>query len=275
MIKRIVKIKDLVVGENYPIFLILGPCVIENYNQALSHAKEIKSICEKEKINFIFKSSYDKANRTSIKSYRGPGLKEGLRILKDIKDKLGIYVTSDVHCKNDVEKVAKVLDLIQIPALLSRQTDLIVEAAKTGIALNIKKGQFMAPWDVIKACEKAYSTGNKNILVTERGTVFGYNNLVNDFRAIPIMQKMGLVVVFDATHSVQTPSGLGESSGGRREFVRYLARAATAIGCDGLFFEVHKNPDKALSDSQSMVDFKELNLIIKEIKKIRNAIFRK
>lgn len=250
---------------------ILGPCVIEDFGSVLEEARILKEIADGENINFIFKASYDKANRTSLNSYRGPGLEEGVKILAEVKKELDILVTSDVHTPQEINQVADVLDLIQIPAFLCRQTDLVVEAARTGKAVNIKKGQFMAPWDMIKIVEKAYAQGNENILVTERGSCFGYNYLVNDFRAIPRMQKDGLVVIYDATHSVQLPSR-GKESGGEREYVPYLVNAAVAVGVDGLFLEVHKNPDQALSDSASMLPLNQLPEIITSAKRIREAI---
>jgi 2-dehydro-3-deoxyphosphooctonate aldolase (KDO 8-P synthase) len=272
MKQRRVKIGDIEVGQGCPLLFILGPCVIESYESVFEHAKQIKQICEEEAVSFIFKASYDKANRTSHKSFRGPGIKEGMRILKEVKDKLGLLVTSDIHTPQEAEVVKDVLDLIQIPALLSRQTDLIIEAARTGKPINIKKGQFMAPWDVIHAVEKAYSVGNENVIVTERGTCFGYNYLVNDFRAIPRMQEDGLVVIYDGTHSVQIPSGKGFASSGERKFVPYLVRAAVAVGVDGIFLEVHKEPDKALSDSANMIDFGTLRSLIRQAKLIREAL---
>lgn len=270
-VKRRVKIGNLEVGEACPLLYILGPCVIESYESALQHAIKIKELASQEGISFIFKASYDKANRTSIKSYRGPGLKEGIRILKEIKKKLNILVTSDLHLPQEVEKVKDVLDLIQIPAFLSRQTDLIVEAARSGKPINIKKGQFMAPWDMLKAVEKAYAVGNRNVMVTERGSCFGYNYLINDFRAIPRMQKDELVVIFDATHSVQIPSQ-GAKSGGEREYVPYLVRAGVAVGADGIFMEVHQNPSRALSDRSCMVNFRLLKELIRSAQSIRRAI---
>ncbi|MDP8253950.1 MAG: 3-deoxy-8-phosphooctulonate synthase [Candidatus Kaelpia aquatica] len=271
MEKRTIKIADFNVGEGSDLLFILGPCVIEDYASLLENAKNIKSIAEDEKVNFIFKASYDKANRTSLDSFRGVGLKEGLSMLSEIKKSLGVLVTSDVHSPYEVEEAALVLDLIQIPALLCRQTDIIVEAAKTKKPLNIKKGQFMAPWDVLRAVDKVYQQGNKNVIVTERGSCFGYNYLINDFKAIPRMQKDNLVVVFDATHSVQLPSK-GVKSGGEREYVLHLSRAAAAVGVDGFFMEVHGNPEAALSDASSMIDFNQLQDTIRIIKKIKGAI---
>ncbi|MDD5613989.1 MAG: 3-deoxy-8-phosphooctulonate synthase [Candidatus Omnitrophica bacterium] len=271
MKERKIKIADITVGEKHPLLFILGPCVIESYESLLENAKSIKQAAEKEKINFIFKASYDKANRTSLRSFRGPGFKEGLAMLAQIKKTLGIPVTSDIHSSQEAGPAAKVLDMIQIPALLCRQTDIITAAAETKKPVNIKKGQFMAPWDMIKAAEKAYRAGNDNICVTERGSSFGYNCLINDFRSIPRMQEDNLIVIFDATHSVQIPSE-GVQSGGESRYVSHLARAAVAAGCDGLFMEVHTAPEHALSDAKSMIDLKQLAKIIDLAKKIKESI---
>ncbi|MDP8233380.1 MAG: 3-deoxy-8-phosphooctulonate synthase [Candidatus Saelkia tenebricola] len=271
MNKRCIKISNLEVGQGHKMLFILGPCVIESLESLMEHAKEIKEIANSEDLQFIFKASYDKANRTSLNSFRGPGVKEGIKMLKEVKQELGILVTSDVHTPQEVSEVSDVLDLIQIPALLSRQTDLIVEAGKTGKPINIKKGQFMAPWDMVKAVDKVRTQGNSNVCVTERGVCFGYNYLVNDFKAIPRMQKDGLVVIFDATHSTQLPS-YGVESSGEHEFIPYLARAAVAIGADGLFAEVHKNPIEALADSTSMLKLSNLKGLIRDVKRIREAL---
>jgi 2-dehydro-3-deoxyphosphooctonate aldolase (KDO 8-P synthase) len=271
MKKRNIKIADFNVGEGLQPLFILGPCVIEDYKSLLENAKNIKSIAESENLRVIFKASYDKANRTSLKSFRGVGIKEGLAMLFEIKKSLGFLITSDVHSPQEVEEAAGVLDLIQIPALLCRQTDIIVEAANTGKPINIKKGQFMAPWDMVKAVAKVYGQGNNNVMATERGSCFGYNYLINDFKAIPRMQKDNIVVIFDATHSVQLPSK-GTKSGGEQEYVLHLSRAAAAVGADGFFMEVHQSPKNALSDASSMIDFNQLKEIVKVIKKIRGAI---
>jgi len=268
---RQIKIGNLKIGKECDLVFILGPCVIESYESLLKHARAIKEIADEENINFIFKASYDKANRTSLDSFRGPGLKEGMKILKEIKDELNILVTSDVHTPREAAFAGEVLDLIQIPALLCRQTDLIVAAAKTNKPVNIKKGQFMAPWDMVKAADKVRSSGNSNVCVTERGSCFGYNYLINDFKAIPRMQKDGLVVIFDATHSTQLPS-YGIQSGGENEYAPYLAKAAVAIGADGLFIEAHEEPDKALSDSASMMKLADLRSLISSVKKIRGVL---
>lgn len=235
------------------LFLIAGPCVIESEKMAFEIAEGIKKAAVGLKIPFIFKASYDKANRSSINSYRGPGLKKGLEILSKIKKAFGVPVLTDVHCSHDVAAVAAVADIIQIPAFLCRQTDIIVAAAKTGKTVNIKKGQFISPRDMKNIIGKVESSGNKKIMVTERGTCFGYNNLVVDMRSIVIMKRFGYPVIFDATHSVQIPGGLGDSTGGESEFIFPLSRAAVAAGADGLFLEVHRNPEKAMSDGQNTV----------------------
>ncbi|MDE2924963.1 MAG: 3-deoxy-8-phosphooctulonate synthase [Acidobacteriota bacterium] len=235
-------------GARQPFFLIAGPCVIESEEHALGVAARLREITSALDVPFIFKASYDKANRTSIRSFRGPGLGRGLEILGRIRRELGVAVTSDVHEPGQVGPAAEVLDLLQIPAFLCRQTDLIVAAAATGRPVNIKKGQFLAPGDLVHAVEKARSTGNRDLFVTERGTSFGYNNLVVDFRSLPLLRKLGVPVVFDATHSVQLPGGAGGSSSGESGFIPYLARAAVAVGVDGLFMEVHPEPKRALSD---------------------------
>ena len=269
---REIRIKNIKIGASNPLVLIAGPCVIETRDLTLNIARVLKRLAQDFKIPLIFKSSYDKANRTSLASYRGPGLKKGLAILKEVKEKLGLVILSDVHCKEELTSAAKVLDIIQIPAFLSRQTDLLVKAASTGKVLNIKKGQFLAPWDIEPIIKKIESTGNKNILLTERGVSFGYNNLVSDFRAISIMRDFGYPVIYDATHSVQLPGGRGTCSGGERRFVTALSRAAVAFGCDGLFLEVHQNPDKALCDGPNAISLKDLEVLLKQIKKIEGAL---
>jgi 2-dehydro-3-deoxyphosphooctonate aldolase (KDO 8-P synthase) len=269
---RQISVGNITIGDNNPLVLIAGPCVIESETHCLDTAKRIKDIAAKMGIPFIFKSSFDKANRLSIDSYRGPGLKRGLEVLHKIKQKLNVPVLSDIHCVKDIAAAAKVLDIIQIPALLCRQTDIVVAAAKTGKVINIKKGQFLAPWDVLPIIKKIESAGNRSILITERGSSFGYNNLVSDFRALSIMGQFGYPVIYDATHSVQLPGGKGTSSGGQREFVAGLSRAAVAFGCDGLFLEVHPQPDKAPCDGPNMIDLKELQGLLKQVKKIEAAL---
>lgn len=260
------------IGGSNSLVLIAGPCVIESEESAIRHAKALKEIAKKQGVSLIYKSSYDKANRTSINSYRGPGLKRGLRILSKIKSELGIPVLSDVHCKEEVEEAAGVLDIIQIPAFLSRQTDLIIAAAKTGKTVNIKKGQFLAPWDMKHVIKKIESAGNKKIILTERGVSFGYNNLVSDFRSILIMKEFGYPVIYDATHSVQMPGGLGDKSGGERRFIPYLSMAAVACGADGIFIEVHEDPGRALSDGPNMVRLKDVGAMLSRLKGVRKAI---
>jgi 2-dehydro-3-deoxyphosphooctonate aldolase (KDO 8-P synthase) len=269
---REIKIGKLKIGGDNPLFLIAGPCVIESKDSLLNQAGKIKEIADSAGLPFIFKSSYDKANRTSLKSYRGPGAKEGLKLLKRVKKEFGIPVLSDIHTKEEVKLAQDVLDVIQIPALLCRQTDLIVEAAKSKRTINIKKGQFLSPFDVKFIIDKITSCGNHNILITERGTIFGYNNLVSDLRSIPIMKKFGYPVVYDASHSTQMPGGLGERSAGKREFIPYLARAATACGSDGIFIEVHARPDKALCDGPNMLKLKELKKLLIELKQINQIV---
>ncbi len=265
---------DISIGNGNSIPLIAGPCVIENEAQILRHAEQLKRITEGLGIPFVFKSSYDKANRLSVKSYRGPGIKEGLRILRKVKEEFGLPVLSDVHCQEEVKEAAEVLDILQIPAFLCRQTDLLIAAAKTGRVVNVKKGQFMAPWDMKNIVEKIESTGCQKILLTERGASFGYNNLVSDMRSIVVMREFGYPVIFDATHSVQLPGGAGNSSGGQRQFVLPLARAAVAVGCDGLFLEAHENPDQAPSDGPNMVDFSMLEELLVQVKAITEALKR-
>jgi len=263
---REIRIGNVRIGGDNPLVLIAGPCVIESESSAMRHAKAVKDITGRLGMQFIYKASYDKANRTSIDSFRGPGLKKGLKILKAIKDKLALPILSDVHCKEDVREAAKVLDIIQIPAFLSRQTDLILTAARTGRAVNIKKGQFLAPWDMRHIVKKIESCGNKNIILTERGVSFGYNNLVSDFRSVLIMKEFGYPVVYDATHSVQMPGGLGDKSGGEGRFIPYLSMAAVACGVSGIFVEVHEDPEKALSDGPNMVRLDELEKMLMKLK---------
>jgi 2-dehydro-3-deoxyphosphooctonate aldolase (KDO 8-P synthase) len=267
--------KDLYIGGFNPLFLIAGPCVIESEDHAFFIAAEIKKICEELKISFIFKSSFDKANRSSIDSYRGPGLKQGLNILNGIKKELRIPVLSDIHETWQAEKAAEVLDIIQIPAFLCRQSDLVMEAAKTGRPLNIKKGQFLSPPEMKNVINKVLKQKNDDIILTERGTCFGYNNLVFDVRSIPIMKKWGFPVVIDASHAVQKPGGKGKSSGGETEFIPVIAQAGVSVGADGVFMEVHDNPSKALSDSSNSLILNDLKLILKSLLNIRKAIIQK
>ncbi|MBU1043674.1 MAG: 3-deoxy-8-phosphooctulonate synthase [Candidatus Omnitrophica bacterium] len=251
-----------------PFFLIAGPCVIESENMALEHADLLKSICAKLQIPFVFKASYDKANRTSVKSFRGPGIKPGLRILKKVKQQIKVPVITDIHNVQEVALTKQVVDIIQIPALLSRQTDILVAAAKSNKIVNIKKGQFMAPLDMDHAVNKIEDMGNHKIIITERGTTFGYNNLVSDMRSIPIMHKFGYPIVFDATHSVQLPGAGKGKSLGQREFVETLALSSIAAGANALFLEVHLNPDKAKCDGPNMLSIKNLEKLLIKAKKI-------
>ncbi len=269
---REIKIRDITIGGEKGLSLIAGPCVIEDEDTVLETARRLKDISSRLNIPLIFKSSYDKANRSSLRGFRGPGLKKGLKILQSVKEKYGLAILSDVHSVEEVEPASEVLDVLQIPAFLCRQTDLIIKASKTGKPVNIKKGQFLAPWDVKNIIEKFISTGNENLLLTERGTTFGYNNLVVDFRGIVIMRSFGYPVIFDATHSVQLPGAQGTASGGEREFAPYLARAAVAVGVDGIFMEVHPSPDSALCDGPNMIPLSEVERLLEELLKIREAL---
>lgn len=262
---REVRIGPVAVGGNAPLALIAGPCVIESEEHALQVAREVKAIAERAGIPVIYKSSYDKANRSSISSYRGPGLQEGLRILKRVREEVGLPVLSDVHQCADVGRAAEVLDAIQIPAFLCRQTDLLLTAARSGRAVNVKKGQFISPEEVRNIVEKVESTGCRQLLITERGTMFGYQNLVVDFRALAAMRELGYPLVFDATHSVQLPGGAGKSSAGERQFVEPLARAAVAVGCQAVFLEVHPAPDQAPCDGPNMVPLAALSSLIRQL----------
>lgn len=267
-----IAIGDIKIGGRNQLVLISGPCVIESEKLCLETAQKIKEITQKLKIPFIFKSSYDKANRLSLDSYRGPGLKKGLDILYKVKQKIGVPILSDIHCQEEIREVKRVLDIIQIPAFLCRQTDIVIEVAKTDKVINIKKAQFLAPWDVDRIIKKVESTKNKKILITERGVCFGYNNLVVDFRSLSIMERFGYPVIFDATHSVQLPGGKGKISGGQREFVSGLVRASVAFGCNGLFLEVHPQPDKAPCDGPNMINLKELEKLLKQVKRIESVL---
>ena len=269
--QHIVNVAGMAIGrEDLPI-LIAGPCVIENRESATQIAAFLKDLTNELHVPFVFKTSYDKANRTALKSYRGPGLSKGLEIISDIKTKLDIPVISDVHRFSEIEPAAQILDIIQIPAFMCRQTDFVVAVSKAGKPVNIKKGQFLAPWDVEHIIEKVISTGNDQVLLTERGTSFGYNNLVVDFRSLHIMRRLGRPVIFDATHSVQLPGGAGCVSGGQREFVPMMARAAMAAGVDGIFLEVHHDPDKALCDGPNSVPLKQLKPLLEQLLAIKKV----
>lgn len=271
---RGISISGRELGGNNPCFIIAGPCVIENEDIVFSTAGKLKEICESEGLALLFKSSYDKANRTSVSSFRGPGMERGLRILSDVRSRFSIPVISDIHSAAEVTPASEVLDVLQIPAFLCRQTDIIIAASNTGKPVNIKKGQFLAPWDVKNIIDKFVSTGNHNLFITERGTSFGYNNLVVDFRAIPLMRSFGYPVVFDVTHSLQLPGGKGTCSSGQREFSGPLARAAIAVGVDGLFMEVHPEPDKALCDGPNMIQLSNVRDMLAAVKEIDNTVRR-
>lgn len=266
-----IRLKDFIIGGDTPFVLIAGPCVIEDEATTIDIAAFLKDITEELHIPFIFKASYDKANRTSKDSYRGPGIKDGLAILRRINEELSIPVLSDVHRFEEIGEAVEVLDIIQIPAFLCRQTDFVMDVARTGKIINIKKGQFLAPWDVQNILDKVVSEGNENVMITERGVSFGYNNLVADMRALPILRKMGYPVIFDATHSVQLPGGAGTASAGQRDMAVYLSRAAVATGIDGLFMEVHPDPECALCDGPNSLYLSflpELLRILKDIDRI-------
>ena len=258
------------VGNDRPFFLIAGPCVIESEALALSTAETLKKITDDLGIPFIYKSSFDKANRSSGASYRGPGIAEGLRILAKVKAEIGVPVLTDVHEDTPLDEVAAVVDVLQTPAFLCRQTNFIHNVCARGLPVNIKKGQFLAPWDMRHVADKAKSTGNERIMLCERGVSFGYNNLVSDMRSLPVMKQTGCPVVFDATHSVQLPGGQGASSGGQREFVPVLARAAVAVGVAGLFMETHPNPDKALSDGPNAWPLGQMSALLKQLQALDN-----
>jgi len=263
-----IKIGDLVVGGERPFVLIAGPCVIEDEEKTRAIALYLKKLTDEMNIPFIFKASYDKANRTSGEAYRGPGFERGIEILKAIRSDMDIAILSDIHRHEEIKKAAEVLEVVQIPAFLCRQTDLVLEVARHARAVNIKKGQFLAPWDVRNIIDKVLSGGNDRIMITERGTSFGYNNLVADFRSLPLLQRDGYPVIFDATHSVQLPGGQGKASGGQREMVPCLARAAAAVGIDGLFLEVHPDPEKALCDGPNSLYLDTLPELLSVVKNI-------
>ena len=265
-------IGHLNIDEHAPFFVIAGPCVIESEELTLKVGKYLKEVSDAMDIPVIFKTSYDKANRTSLESYRGPGIDEGLQIIQKVKRETGLAVLSDIHDISQVEKAAPILDVLQIPAFLCRQTDLLLAAARTGLPLNLKKGQFVSPWEMEHALNKITSTGNRSILITERGTSFGYNNLIVDIRAIPIMKGFGFPVVFDATHSVQLPGGGGASSGGQREYADSLAKAAVAAGADGVFIEVHPNPDEALCDGPNALPLEKVRPLLSILKEIHGIV---
>ena len=265
---REVQVGSVSVGGKNPLALIAGPCVIEGEEHLLTTAERLQEICGKLEIPLVLKSSYDKANRTSLQSFRGPGIKRGLEILHRVREKTGLPVLTDVHEVAQVAPAAAVVDALQIPAFLCRQTDLLLAAGESGRVVNVKKGQFLSPGEVRRVVEKVVSTGNQQLMITERGTTFGYNNLVVDMRALPIMRALGYPVVFDATHSVQLPGGTGVASGGQREYIPHLARAAVATGCDAIFMEVHPDPDRAPSDAATMWPLPELESLLRSLQRI-------
>jgi 2-dehydro-3-deoxyphosphooctonate aldolase (KDO 8-P synthase) len=269
--REVVKIGRVACGPGLPLMWILGPCVIESRDFTLGVADRIRKIGEELSIPVIFKASFDKANRSSGKTFRGPGLHEGLKILESVRRETGMPVTTDVHDESQVGAAGEIVDLLQIPAFLARQTDLVQAAGRTGKAVNVKKGQFMAPWDMANVVAKLAEVGNTRILLTERGTTFGYGQLVNDMRAIPWMQDLGRPVIFDGTHSVQQPGGKGDRSGGDRRMVPYITRAAVAVGCDGVFLETHPDPDHAPSDGPNMLQLDDLPALIRCCLNIRQA----
>jgi 2-dehydro-3-deoxyphosphooctonate aldolase (KDO 8-P synthase) len=265
---------DFAIGDKNGFVLIAGPCVLENEESAISIADSLRKLTARLKIPYIFKASYDKANRTSLNSYRGPGAEKGLAILQKIKEETGVLLLSDVHRFEEIDQASAVLDILQVPAFLCRQTDFIVEVAKKARVVNVKKGQFLAPGDVANIITKAKSAGNENIMITERGASFGYNNLVFDVRALPIIRDMGYPVIFDATHAVQLPGGAGKASGGERAMVEYLARAAVAAGVDGIFLEVHRNPEMALCDGPNSLYLDSLEELLTTLKQIDELVKR-
>lgn len=269
---KIIKLKNFEIGHKRPFILISGPCVIQDYELTFQIAQTLKHITQELDIPFIFKASYDKANRSSIDSYRGVGIDKGLEILEKIKNKLDIPILTDVHEVNDVKKVSEVVDIIQVPAFLCRQTDLLVECGKSNKIVNIKKGQFISPYEVKNIIKKIESTGNTNIIITERGFCFGYNNLINDFRSIPIMQETGHPIIFDASHSSQLPGNKGDSSGGNSQFIPMLAKCGISAGSEGIFMETHFNPQESLCDNSNMLKLKDLPKLLKDLKQINQII---
>ena len=263
-----VPVKNFIIGPGQPLVVMSGPCVIESEEHCLRAAETLKKMFDKHGVQLIFKSSYDKANRSSFHSFRGPGLEEGLRILERVKQEFDLPIVTDIHSPEEARIVGKVCDIIQIPAFLCRQTDLVVAAGETGAVVSVKKGQFLAPWDMENVVNKIIETNNHKIILVDRGTTFGYNNLVSDMRGIPIMQNLGYPVCYDATHAVQKPGGLGNQSGGDRQFIPILAKAALAAGANCLFIESHPDPKNALSDASSVMDFKDLNILLPQFKQL-------
>jgi 2-dehydro-3-deoxyphosphooctonate aldolase (KDO 8-P synthase) len=268
MTPRIVAIANLQIGGGLPLAVIAGPCVIESKDSALKHGAALKSAADRVGVPYIFKSSYDKANRSSLHSFRGPGLENGLEILAAVKQKIGVPILTDVHEIEQVGRVKEVADILQIPAFLCRQTDFVLAVANSGKVVNIKKGQFLAPWDMRNVVDKIRSTGNEQILLTERGASFGYNNLISDMRSLVVMRDLGYPVVFDATHSLQLPGGLGAASGGERKYIPALARAGVAAGIDALFMEVHEDPERALSDGPNSLPLRDFENLLRVVKRL-------
>ena len=269
-----VRVGNIEIGAGRPLAVIAGPCVIESRESALKHAALLKEAADRVGVPYIFKSSYDKANRSSVDSYRGPGLGKGLEILAEVKQKTGVPILTDVHEREQVASVREVADVLQIPAFLCRQTDFVVAVAQSGKVVNVKKGQFLAPWDIGNIVDKILSANNDQILLTERGASFGYNNLVSDMRSLVVMRELGYPVVFDATHSLQLPGGLGKASGGERKYIGPLARAGVAVGVDALFMEVHENPDQALSDGPNSLPLGEFEGVLRIVKEIDGILKR-
>jgi 2-dehydro-3-deoxyphosphooctonate aldolase (KDO 8-P synthase) len=269
---KLVEIGNFKIGAGRPLAVIAGPCVIESQESALRHASLLKEAADRAGVPYIFKSSYDKANRSSASSFRGPGLERGLEILAEVKRKIGVPVLTDVHESAQVAAVQEIADVLQIPAFLCRQTDFVVAVANSGKVVNVKKGQFLAPWDIANVVDKILSTGNDRVLLTERGVSFGYNNLVSDMRSLVWMRELGYPVIFDATHSLQLPGGLGHASGGERKYIPALARAAVAVGVDALFMEVHEHPDQALSDGPNSLRLNDFEKLIRAVKQIDEMV---
>jgi 2-dehydro-3-deoxyphosphooctonate aldolase (KDO 8-P synthase) len=268
MASKLVKVGQIEIGAGSPLVVIAGPCVIESKDSALRHAAALKGKADRAGVPYIFKSSYDKANRSSANSFRGPGLEKGLEILAAVKTQIGVPVLTDVHEIAQIDSVRAVADILQIPAFLCRQTDFVVAVANSARVVNVKKGQFLAPWDMRNIVDKILSTGNEQILLTERGASFGYNNLISDMRSLVVMGELGYPVVFDATHSLQLPGGLGNASGGERKYIPSLARAGVAVGIDALFMEVHEDPDQALSDGPNSLELKNFESLLRIVKEI-------
>ena len=274
MSTKSVKVGNIEIGAGRPVAVIAGPCVIESRESALKHATLLKEAADRVGVPYIFKSSYDKANRSSVDSYRGPGLERGLEILAEVKKRTGVPILTDVHEREQVASVKQIADVLQIPAFLCRQTDFVAAVALAGKVVNVKKGQFLAPWDIANIVEKIRSTGNEQILLTERGVSFGYNNLISDMRSLVVMRELGYPVVFDATHSLQLPGGLGKASGGERKYIGPLARAGVAAGIDALFMEVHEDPDRALSDGPNSLPLRDFETLIRIVKEIDAVVKR-